>query len=70
MSGIYKEQKEIICPYYKSESSREIVCEGIVGTRNLSTFHDKAAKEEHIYDFCNGNYQGCPLCIELDAKYT
>jgi len=70
MSRKYVEQKEILCPYYKSESSTEIVCEGIVGERNLSVFHNKAAKEEYTYDFCNGNYHGCPLCIELDAKYT
>lgn len=64
----YREDSYVKCPFYKKESFTEIKCTGIIGTHTTSDFKNKAKKEEHKFDFCCGNYHGCPICQEIEKN--
>lgn len=62
--------KCVACPYYTSESPVEIKCRdrniGLCGDCTMSIFRDKASKDYHKEDFCNGYYKNCPIYLAFE----
>lgn len=56
----FREDPFVLCPYYRKETPVEVRCVGYVGTHSTQVFRSKVEKEEWKYDFCCGNWQGCP----------
>lgn len=67
-----RESELAICPYYQHEKYSKIYCEGhIPGANTCQTFKEmqtfKAWKDEYCYSH---NYERCPHCKTLEAKYN
>lgn len=64
----YIEGEYTLCPYYRKHSSIEIKCEGICGTHSVQVFGSKKEKDDWMYDFCDGNWEGCPYAEALKGE--
>ena len=65
-----------ICPYYKTEDTYSVICEGIVEIKNAKTknnvrFSRKEKKEKWIDMYCKSyTYCNCPYAKLLNKKYN
>jgi hypothetical protein len=57
----YWSNNYIKCPCYHKESADEVRCDGLCGDLTTQHFQNGKAKDDWYYDFCNGNYRGCPM---------
>lgn len=59
-----------ICPYYNSETTQMIICEGIVHNSTLKTgFASIRTKRQHKKTFCEGVFFRCPHASMLNTKW-
>lgn len=62
--------QDIKCPYYKSDVSKKINCEGVITKFCTQTF--KSEKMKELYKekcCCSYDYKKCPYCKMLDQNY-
>ena len=57
-------ESEALCPYYKSDDSKVIRCEGA-----KIKIKDKKMKTEIGYGYCADRYNECTIKIALDNYY-
>lgn len=70
MAAEQRRKRDVECPYYHYEYPKYIECEGIIrGTLMKNYFRSEKKKGEHAYDFCAGNYRGCPLYQLLEEEH-
>lgn len=69
--------RDIVCPFFKMHSAKEIVCEGIVtgtlrkgeGSLNVVAFINQDVKQVYQQGFCEREYKKCPYYRMLMNKY-
>lgn len=61
---------EALCPFYRSEDSHRVVCEGLVNASSIHVvFQSSTKKQEFCRKNCCGNYKACKVSHMLYAKY-
>lgn len=55
------------CPYYRSEFTKSITCEGCSGTIVQTKFESEQAKDEFIRECCFRYPNCCPLAMGNDT---
>jgi len=61
--------QNVLCPFYKDETSITIRCEGLISDACVETFANKKEKREHWKKYCCSEYKVCPLATFLYGKY-
>lgn len=64
--------RDVKCPFYKSNSPTQIVCEGIDDSTVLKLiFGNKEECKKYMWKHCNSikNYGNCWLAQMLEGKY-
>ena len=68
-SGSFK-QIDVQCPFYKYDTMKRIVCEGLIEKSNISLgFFDWQDYEIHFRTFCCEHYKKCEVYRMLEFKY-
>ena len=64
--------KNVICPYYLSQSDKRIRCEGVIeGTKVSSEFSQKEEKDEYMEIYCGTHdYLQCPIASKVEEAYN
>lgn len=58
------------CPFYISEDSKAIHCEGLEkGSRIAVEFRGKQYRENVKEKYCNGDFEKCKLYKTINQKY-
>lgn len=61
---------EALCPFYRSEDSQKIYCEGIgEGNAIHLAFGSKTHLKIHKDSYCDSEYGECPIAKMLNKKY-
>lgn len=62
--------KEALCPFYHSEDSNRVCCEGIEeGSTIHVVFQSPNKKKAYSRRYCCGDYKACKVSHILYAKY-
>lgn len=64
--------RDVKCPFYKSNSPTQIVCEGIDDSTAIKlNFENKEKCKQYMWKYCNlvKNYGNCQLAWLLTKKY-
>ena len=64
--------EDVVCPFYKSQDSYKIRCEGIQKNSSLTlSFALPVERKQHCKDYCNNvsGFQLCPVAKMLNNKY-
>lgn len=70
MSESYWDNVNVTCPFFKYESNKEIVCEGVVdGSDNRIRFTGIKNKKSFEEIHCCSDYKNCPIAQALYKKY-
>ena len=65
----YKEDYQVICPYYQRHRKDQLICEGLVGEVTITRFSDERNLIDYKNDFCSSKcYKGCALYQALDKE--
>lgn len=65
MSTTHK-SKSVKCPFYRTDSSCKILCEGLIGNETSThTFKTKNDKDIYINRFCCRRYKDCRHYLTL-----
>lgn len=59
----------ILCPFYKSESTKSITCEGVIGCDCVNRFDTISEKIIHERTYCTDLYDQCRLHTSISQKY-
>lgn len=63
-------EASIQCPFYKTITTKNINCEGVTETCNLSLmFISSEEKELYRRLYCERQYKDCKVCKMLESKY-
>lgn len=63
-------QAHVMCPFYKYDKDRRIICEGIVERSSLIlVYESKADFTAQTSSFCCGDYTKCEIYRMLMEKY-
>ena len=61
----------VYCPFYITETSKSISCEGMVGKLTVSRFGSASDKKHHQFNFCTGkSCVGCPVYKGVIENYS
>lgn len=64
------ESTSALCPFYRGEISRSVICEGVADRSSLRlTFVRSSDLKGHLYKFCYNGYSRCRVCRMLYGKY-
>lgn len=64
------ESRHAVCPFYRAEESRGVICEGLFDKSIIrTTFDTKEGKVQHANMHCYGDYKSCALAKMLFRKY-
>lgn len=63
------ESVDVGCPFYRASDGVYIRCEGIVGTSMTMTFAGRKKKAALMEQYCNSQWETCPLHKAIVAKY-
>lgn len=62
--------KEVRCPFYHSEDSQMVCCEGVQDRTAIHlAFADKKDLLEYKRRMCNTEYESCMIFSMLEKKY-
>lgn len=65
----YREDVFVLCPYYKKEVRKNLICEGVVGISTTSYFPSIKELENYKNDFCRCKcYAGCLLYQAIQER--
>lgn len=64
-----RDNKLVLCPFYKDDTSHSIRCEGIITEGCSNNFRGDQQKKEHINKYCKMNYNDCEYCKAVMKKY-
>lgn len=60
----------VLCPFYKSERSDDLYCEGIDWhSTTITAFSAGKYKTEYKNSYCCDKWQKCGLAMALERKY-
>lgn len=60
----------VLCPFYKNDQEKSIVCEGVYSKCIILSFGKKAKKDEHVKYYCARNFKECEIYKILEKKYV
>lgn len=59
-----------VCPFYSHEATDAVWCQGLYEDTAMKLFFKQGERaSEHKYDFCRGNWKGCPVAQMLEKEY-
>lgn len=63
------DDKAIKCPFFISENTNAIKCEGVICSQQLNIFSSASGKAKYKHNYCINRYGDCELFNIVDEKY-
>lgn len=66
----YKNDYNVMCPFYLGHKDRDIYCEGVQPTSStINHLASKTDAEDYRYAVCQENWNKCLISTMLNSKY-
>lgn len=71
MSRLYNADAAVLCPFYKGETAKTVICEGLDASMSSTAngFHYESRKATYKTAFCCAGWNRCALAKALNSKY-